>query len=161
MLAIKTRFNARRFRGMAAAAMVGLALATFAPAAGSVQASSARTLTYTYFAHDFYVLGPDLAARIVADKTGHHTAPLGRLSFVPSGDQVTLTIDDRGTVDGLLDVTVGQRNYRHLCISVRQPTVVSGLTPGQPVYISIWAVTYGPWTPCGLGGTTGTLTISG
>lgn len=148
----------RRHRPLVAAAAVGL---TFSVAAPVPVRANPETRRYAYVAQDFYVIGPDLAAQMVARKTGHHVAPLGTIRVVPAGTQVTFTIDDFGTAARMIDVTVGQRTYEHRCVAVDHPTVVDGLVPGRPLTISIWAATYGPWTPCGAGGTTGTLTISG
>ena len=148
---------ARRARRIAAA-IVGGAAALLA--ADVVQAHPAEE-RFTYVAQDFYVVGPDLAAQAVGEKTGQQVAPLGTIRFVPSGRSVVVTIDDVGTSTGLLDVTVGQGTHEHHCVPVRHPTVIDGLTPGKLLSISIWSATFGPWTPCGIGGTAGTLTIAG
>jgi hypothetical protein len=98
--------------------------------------------------------------QVVEETTGVHED--GAFTVVPTGDELTLTVDDLAVADGrqVLVLVIGERApVQRLCVSVRKPTRVGSLSAGRPVTVVIESDAYG--RSCGGVAVAGTATVSG
>ena len=139
-----------------ALACAASALAPHAPAIAST------TRSYTYVAAGFHVVGPDLAAGIVAEETGVRTAPLGWVGLVPASDRLTLRITDANPLAAVVAVSMVSSGSwsRSVCAPRGRDVIVTQAPVGEHVSLFVWdASPYLEWCPNNVA-TTGTLTIT-
>jgi hypothetical protein len=125
-------------------------------------AIASTTRSYTYVAAGFHVVGPDLAAAIVAEETGIRTAPLGWVGMVPESDRITLRVTDRNPLAAVVAVSMVSSGgwSRSVCAPRGRDVVVTSAPVGQHVSLFVWdASPYLDWCPNNVA-TTGTLRIT-
>lgn len=144
----------------AAAVAAGCLLTAIAPTPG-MAAGFPRSRSYTYVATDFYVAGPELAAKIVSDKTGVNTAPLGHVTSEADGNRFAFRVTDRNPLADAAVTLLSEHGWRRdICAPRGRTVVVEGVPADALVSLWIWdAASQHTWCPSNRA-TTGTLTLN-
>ena len=115
-------------------------------------ATHARTERFTYDAVWPWPDGPGIGNQVLNlpylppppyETPAGKVAPFPEFTVVPQGRTIMVNIDDAGVPDGktvLVSVNRWDPSGRETCVTVRQDHAVRGLTPGQPVEITIGMV---------------------
>jgi hypothetical protein len=148
-----------RLRLALLAVLALLMLLAVRPAAGTIAPSGDDGFRVRYAAHDFYVVGPDLAAAVVDDRTGIKVAPLGSFRFTAVGSDASLTIDDVGESPMIPVYVSSPSTGRWHCVPNHTPTTFGGLQAGKLVHVYLVDVTYG-YGMCGGGATVGVASVT-
>jgi len=136
--------------------VTALLTATVAVGGGWSPARADQSRSYIYIVHDSY-FSP---VRSVATPAGE-IAPLGYFEVVPSGTTLRMHVDDHLTPDGQkvrVSMSSGGKRLFSGCMTVRTTVPVTGVRPGQPVFVLIGPLAY---LGCGTPATAGVVTVSG
>lgn len=115
------------------------------------QPAQAASEQRRYVAHDTDFM------LISAISESWHLALDGVVSFVPAHDRATITLHDV-VAKGTVPVGVFTNDGRRLaCVPNHHATVISGLVPGERVWLFVLDATF--ISPCHTGATAGTIII--
>lgn len=142
---------------------MALAIGTAVPA----WACEEEPVQHAYVAnHWMWVIGPDLAAGVVAERTGVHTAPIGNVYLeARSTRRLDITVDDLNTTKGDIPLAVSHhaadgsnRSGWWECVPAGERTTLE-VEPGHLVELTVLNDAYGRQLCGGPGGTAGVLTV--
>lgn len=160
----KGRSSSVARRLAAAVAAVLAASVALAPWASGEHGEPVR---YAYVANQsMWIIGPDLAAGVVAEATGVRTAPLGNAHLAAGRRRLDVTVDDANEGGGRIPLAISQaapdgsdHSFRVRCIPAGRRTTLRGLEPAHALQLTVIGDAYGQARCGGIGGTTGVLTV--